>query len=115
MSQLERGLLENRVMAGGVQPSETPVKSPEGEERTREDLDRGWLVVCWNDPVNLMRYVTHVFQKVFGWPREKAERHMMEVHEKGRSVLVRDVFERAECYVHELQRHRLHASLEREP
>ena len=44
-----------------------------------------FYVVCWNDPVNLMVYVTHVFMKVFGWNREKAQKHMMEVHEKGKS------------------------------
>jgi ATP-dependent Clp protease adaptor protein ClpS len=42
-----------------------------------------FYVVCWNDPVNLMIYVTHVFMKVFGWNREKAQKHMMEVHNQG--------------------------------
>jgi len=74
----------------------------------------GYLVICWNDPVNLMVYVTHVFQTVFGWPREKAQRHMLEVHEKGRSVLVRESLEKAEHYVHVLQQHTLHATLERD-
>ncbi len=85
------------------------------KDRPEADLDPGYLVICWDDPVNLMDYVTHVFQKVFGWPRAKAEKHMMEVHTQGRSVLVRAPLERAEHYVHQLQRHALHASLEREP
>jgi len=76
--------------------------------------DRGYLVICWNDPVNLMVYVAHVFQIVFGWTRERAERHMMQVHQAGKSLLVRDTFEKAEHYVHQLQGYGLHATLERE-
>ena len=63
--------------------------------------------------VNLMEYVTHVLMKVFGWNRAKAEKHMLEVHNSGKSVLAREGRERAEHYVHELQRHHLHASLEK--
>ena len=97
---------------------EAPVTLPEviedQESSSKEDLDRGYLVVCWNDPVNFMDYVTHVFQTVFGWNRQKAERHMMEVHEKGKSLLVRETLEKAEFYVHQLQKFSLHATLERE-
>ena len=66
------------------------VETPEvGEEtETKEALDLPWNVVVHNDPVNLMSYVTMVFQKVFGYPKEKAEMHMLEVHRKGRSILV---------------------------
>lgn len=74
----------------------------------------GYLVICWDDPVNLMNYVTHVFQKVFGWDRKKAEKHMMEVHNNGKSVLTRETLERAEHYVHQLQKYRLMATLEKE-
>jgi ATP-dependent Clp protease adaptor protein ClpS len=70
--------------------------------------------VCWNDPVNLMVYVTHVFQVVFGWPRQKAERHMLQVHNQGKSILTRESLERAEFYVHQLQKYGLHATLERD-
>ena len=73
-----------------------------------------YLVICWDDPVNLMTYVTYVFQKVFGWERKKAEHHMMEVHNNGRSVLIRETLERAEHYVHLLQQYRLQATLEKE-
>jgi ATP-dependent Clp protease adaptor protein ClpS len=85
-------------------------------ERTGEktDLERGFLVVCWNDPVNFMDYVTHVFQKVFGWGKSKAEFHMKQVHNDGKSVLMREGLEKAEHYVHLLQQYRLHATLERE-
>ena len=76
--------------------------------------DVPWVTVVDNDPVNLMHYVTHVFQKVFGWDRQKAERHMMEVHERGKSVRARESLEKAEFYVHELQKYTLHATMERD-
>lgn len=82
--------------------------------RTRDALEPGYLVICWNDPVNLMDYVSHVFQKVFGWNRQKAEKHMMEVHEQGKSVLVRESLEKAEFHVHQLQSYSLQATMERE-
>jgi len=86
------------------------------DEKTGEktELEAGYLVVCWNDPVNLMEYVTHVFQTVFGWNKSRAERHMLQVHNQGKSVLTRESLERAEHYVHRLQQYSLHATLERE-
>jgi ATP-dependent Clp protease adaptor protein ClpS len=81
---------------------------------TRAELEPGYVVICWNDPVNLMDYVTHVFQVVFGWPKPKAVKHMREVHEQGKSVLARESLEKAEFYVHELQKYTLHATMERE-
>lgn len=80
--------------------------------RSRDELAPAFFVICWNDPVNLMVYVTHVFMKVFGWNRQKAENHMLEVHEKGKSVLVRESAERAEFYVHQLQGYKLQATME---
>lgn len=90
-----------------------PDTDQETGTKTEEVFDPGFLVVCWDDPVNLMEYVTHVLMKVFGWNRAKAEKHMLEVHNSGKSVLAREGRERAEHYVHELQRHHLHASLEK--
>jgi len=78
----------------------------------KEDLDPGYVVICWDDPVNLMAYVTHVFRVVFGWPKEKAEHHMLEVHHQGRSALIRERLEKAEYYVHRLHQYGLHATLE---
>ena len=94
---------------------ESAVKNPELEEETRteEAVDVPWQVVVHNDPVNLMTYVTMVFQKVFGYPREKAERHMLEVHQKGRSILWSGMRERAELYVQQLHGYLLLATLER--
>lgn len=98
--------------------TEAPITVPDTEQdqqtKSREDLDRGYLVICWNDPVNLMDYVTHVFQMVFGWARARAEQHMMEVHNAGKSLLVRETFEKAEHYVHQLHGYGLQATMERE-
>jgi ATP-dependent Clp protease adaptor protein ClpS len=90
---------------------EAPAK--EQETRSEEELDLPWQVVVHNDPVNLMSYVTMVFQRVFGYPREKAERHMLEVHQKGRSILWSGMRERAELYVQQLHGYLLLATLEK--
>jgi ATP-dependent Clp protease adaptor protein ClpS len=91
------------------------VETPDvGEEtKTKEALDLPWNVVVHNDPVNLMSYVTMVFQKVFGYPKEKAERHMLEVHRKGQSILWSGVRERAELFVQQLHGYLLLATIER--
>jgi ATP-dependent Clp protease adaptor protein ClpS len=96
-------------------PFELSVENPaiEQETRTAEELDLPWQVVVHNDPVNLMTYVTMVFQKVFGLTKEKAERHMLEVHQQGRSILWSGVRERAELYVQQLHGYLLLATLER--
>jgi ATP-dependent Clp protease adaptor protein ClpS len=83
------------------------------ETKTDEALDLPWNVVVHNDPVNLMSYVTMVFQRVFGYPREKAELHMLEVHRNGRSILWSGVRERAELFVQQLHGYLLLATIER--
>ena len=83
------------------------------ETQTKEALDLPWNVIVHNDPVNLMSYVTMVFQRVFGYPRDKAERHMLEVHQKGRSILWSGVRERAELYVQQLHGYLLLATIEK--
>ena len=63
-----------------------------------------WVTIVWNDPVNLMSYVTFVFQKYFGYSKKKAEKLMMEVHEDGRSVVstgTREAMERDVQAMHE--------------
>lgn len=96
-------------------PFQSSVENPavEQETRTAEELDLPWQVVVHNDPVNLMTYVTMVFQKVFGLSREKAEQHMLEVHQQGRSILWSGMRERAELYVQQLHGYLLLATLER--
>jgi ATP-dependent Clp protease adaptor protein ClpS len=101
-------------MADVVEPVIVPRIEPAQETDPRSSLEPGYLVVCWDDPVNLMDYVTHVFQAVFGWPKAKAEYHMLQVHTQGKSILTRESLERAEHYVHQLQKYSLHATMERD-
>lgn len=91
------------------------VESPtiERETRAQEAFDLPWQVVVHNDPVNLMSYVTMVFEKVFGFTHEKAEKHMLEVHRDGRSIVWSGLRERAELYVQQLHGYLLLATLER--
>ena len=72
-----------------------------------------WNVIVHNDPVNLMSYVAMVFRRIFGFPREQAQKHMMEVHEKGRSVVWSGDREKAEFYVQQLHSYLLLATVER--
>lgn len=102
------------LMAATATPEILPGTVQETEDKPKSGLEPGYLVICWNDPVNYMHYVTHVFQVVFGWPRKKAEFHMLQVHEQGKSVLMRDSMEKAEHYVHQLQKYSLHATMERD-
>lgn len=95
-----------------LEPLTIPEPVTGDDTRSTDDLAPTFFVICWNDPVNLMVYVTHVFMKVFGWNRQKAEKHMLEVHEKGKSVLVREGAEKAEFYVHQLQGYKLQATME---
>src|SRR4030095_10194397 len=67
------------VAPGNAAPSTIGAPTIEEETRAEEELDVPWQVVVHNDPVNLMSYVAMVFQRVFGYPRDKAERHMLEV------------------------------------
>ena len=76
-------------------------------------LDIPWNVVVANDPVNLMSYVTFVFRKVFGFSKERARKHMLEVHELGRSILWTGPREQAELYVQQLHGYLLLATLEK--
>ena len=81
--------------------------------RTRETLATPWNVIVENDPINLTSYVTMVFQRVFGFPRAKAERLMLEVHHKGRSLVWSGEQEQAEHYVHQLHGYQLLARMEK--
>jgi len=85
----------------------------EKESGTQSALDLPWNVVVHNDPVNLMSYVTMVFQRVLGFSKERARKHMLEVHQKGRSIVWTGVREPAESYVEQLQAHLLLATLEK--
>ena len=86
----------------------------EYEESQLDDLtaaDRPWQTVVWNDPVNLMSYVTYVFQKHFGYSKKKAEKLMMEVHEDGKSVVSNGTREEMERDVQAMHEYGLWATL----
>ncbi len=72
-------------MGEAASPTIERVERPLDEETA--DPDRPWVTIVWNDPVNLMSYVTHVFQKLFGYSRQKATKLMLDVHHKGRAVV----------------------------
>ena len=62
-----------------------PVEVQQPDLDTVVEEDRPWVVVVWNDPINLMNYVAYVFRKLFGYSEEKANKLMMDVHSKGRA------------------------------
>ncbi|MGH3737855.1 MAG: ATP-dependent Clp protease adapter ClpS [Micromonosporaceae bacterium] len=74
--------------------------------------DRPWITVVHNDPVNLMSYVTWVFQKLFGYSRQKAEKLMLDVHHKGRAVVSSGMRERMEHDASRLHAYGLWATIE---
>jgi len=83
--------------------------TPDTGEQTR--ADRPWLVIVHNDPINLMSYVTWVFQKLFGYPRPKAHKLMLQVHNEGRAVVASGPREKAEADCFRLHAHGLWATL----
>ncbi len=85
--------------------------SPEGAIATQ--ADDAWVTIVWNDPVNLMSYVTYVFQTYFGFTRLVAEQRMREVHEHGRSVVSAGTRERMEVDVQAMHSFGLWATLQR--
>jgi ATP-dependent Clp protease adaptor protein ClpS len=101
-------------MAKTAMPEVIPDRKQDEKTKPKSGKEPGYVVVCWNDPVNYMEYVTHVFQTIFGWQRKKAEFHMKQVHNLGKSALVRESLEKAEHYVHLLQKYSLHATMERD-
>jgi ATP-dependent Clp protease adaptor protein ClpS len=78
------------------------------------DVARPWVVVVWNDPVNLMSYVVYVFQKLFGYSREKATKLMLDVHHKGKAAVSSGTREQAETDVSRLHAHGLWATMQRD-
>ena len=92
--------------------------APQRVERPRHEesieRDRPWIVIVWNDPINLMSYVTWVFQKLFGYPRTQAEKLMMDVHVKGKAVVANGPRERCEADVAALHGYGLWATFQRD-
>jgi ATP-dependent Clp protease adaptor protein ClpS len=83
------------------------------EEKLKDAFARGWSVIVWNDPVNLMDYVVYVFKTVLKMNEKDASRHMWEVHQLGKSVVARETREKSELLVHRLRGFGLNATLEK--
>ncbi len=92
--------------------STAPVQTdrPSGKDLVTPDCP--WLVICWNDPINLMSYVTYVFQKLFGYSLEKATKLMLDVHHRGKAVVSSGAKEKAEFDTYRLHAHGLWATME---
>jgi ATP-dependent Clp protease adaptor protein ClpS len=86
------------------------VQDPE----TLVDPDRPWVTIVWDDPINLMSYVTHVFMKVFGYPKDNATALMLDVHHKGRAVVSSGPRERMEGDTATLHGYGLWATVQRD-
>jgi ATP-dependent Clp protease adaptor protein ClpS len=83
------------------------------EEKVRQAFEKSWNVIVWNDPINLMTYVVFVFMKVLAFTKEKATKHMLEVHQQGKSVVATATREVAEMYHQQIQAHGLSVTLEK--
>ncbi len=88
----------------------TPTISPDIDEAS--SIDTPWVVIVWDDPVNLMDYVVFVFKDVLGLPTDEATRLMLQVHNEGKAAVYEGTRERAEFFVLQLQAHGLWASME---
>ncbi len=93
-------------------PSPVEVDEPTGD--TEIVPDRPWIVLVWNDPINLMSYVVFVLQKLFGYSKEKATGMMLDVHHKGRAVVSNGTREKAELDVFRLHEHGLWATMQQD-
>lgn len=102
----------NFTASGGAAPPDTDIDILP-EEEIDEALDQPWHVIVYDDPVNLMTYVTMVIMRIFGYPSATAEKMMLEVHYKGKSVVWTGTQERAEHYVQQLQSHQLLAAMKK--
>ena len=96
----------NSVTETAPAPTETT------EAKVKEAFEKSWSVIVWNDPVNLMTYVVYVFIKVLAFTKEKATKHMLEVHEQGKSCVAVETREKAEFYYQQIQAHGLTVTME---
>jgi ATP-dependent Clp protease adaptor protein ClpS len=97
-------------MAGRASTAPVELEEPDVDQVTETDVP--WIVLVWNDPINLMSYVTFVFQKLFGYSREKATALMLDVHHKGRAVVASGAREKCELDVFRLHEHGLWATMQ---
>ena len=92
--------------------STAPVELDRPDVDEDQQTDVPWIVIVWNDPINLMTYVTWVFQKLFGYPRQRAESLMWDVHTKGKAVVANGTREECEANVARLHAYGLWATLQ---
>jgi ATP-dependent Clp protease adaptor protein ClpS len=95
-------------------PTTAPDKVDQPDIDEVVDPARPWVVIVWNDPINLMSYVVYVFQKLFGYSRQKATKLMLDVHHKGKAVVSSGNREQAEVDVSRLHAHGLWATMQRD-
>ncbi len=104
------------VAAGGAGTETEEFVVPDTVEEllgeTEEEPDVPWVVIVWDDPINLMDYVVYVFQKIFGYPRAKARFLMLQVHNEGKAVVSAGTRERCETDVARLHAHGLWATMQ---
>jgi ATP-dependent Clp protease adaptor protein ClpS len=93
-------------------PGEIEVQDPVGSDRAEHELP--WVVIVWNDPINLMSYVTLVFQKLFGYSHEHASKLMLQVHFDGKAVVSSGNREKAELDVSRLHAYGLWATMQQD-
>lgn len=87
--------------------------STQSQEKQKVQTATPWSVIVYDDPVNLMAYVTMVLIKIFGYNKSKAETLMLEIHNAGKSIVWAGEKEKAELYVQQLHSYQLQASLEK--
>jgi ATP-dependent Clp protease adaptor protein ClpS len=95
-----------------ISPAPVEIDKPTGSEVVEPDLP--WLVIVWNDPINLMSYVTYVFQKLFSYSKEKAHHLMLQVHNEGKAIVSSGPREKAEWDISRLHAHGLWATMQRD-
>ena len=118
-SEINRPNTRQNMTVSIVKSSQTDIRPAEVIEQDSQldnevENDRPWIVLVWNDPINLMSYVTMVLQKLFGYSLEKATELMLDVHRKGRAVVSSGTREHAEFDVYRLHEHGLWATMQRE-
>lgn len=90
------------------------IEAPDDARELDEDVERPWICLVWNDPINLMSYVTYVFLTYFKYSREKAELLMLDVHQKGRAVVSSGSREEMERDVNAMHSYGLWATMQKD-
>ena len=112
ISQGQTGRLACRFPSFAAQPRTETSPDIDVEEKLKDAFARGWSVIVWNDPVNLMDYVVYVFKAVLKMNEQDAARHMLEVHQQGKSAVAQETREKSEMLVHRLRGFGLNATME---